>query len=76
MPLALMLNGQPRTFNELEPEASLADLVAALGLKADRIAVEWNGAIVARAGWPGARLNPGDKLELVHFVGGGSTPLC
>ncbi|MGB6110813.1 MAG: sulfur carrier protein ThiS [Acidobacteriaceae bacterium] len=40
-------------------------------LKADRVAVERNGDIVARATWADVRLEDGDKLEVVQFVGGG-----
>jgi thiamine biosynthesis protein ThiS len=36
------------------------------------VAVEHNGEIVARAGWGEAVLGEGDRLEVVHFVGGGS----
>lgn len=71
MPLTLILNGQKRTFEELAASANLADLVAALGLKADRIALELNGAIVARNAWGDLPLKDDDRLEMVHFVGGG-----
>ena len=65
------INGQPRDFPQLAPGAHLGDLVAALGLKGDRIAVEYNGAIVPRSEWSGTALADEDKLEIVHFVGGG-----
>jgi sulfur carrier protein len=68
MGLSVMLNGQVRKFEA----ATLSELVAELGLKADRVAVERNGEIAARADWAGVRLAEGDKLEVVHFVGGGS----
>ncbi|MHB1022961.1 MAG: sulfur carrier protein ThiS [Acidobacteriaceae bacterium] len=69
--LSLVLNGQNRNFAELTEGATLDQLVTALGLKGDRVAVEHNGEIVPRADWPKAKLTTGDKLELVHFVGGG-----
>ena len=72
MALRLLLNGQPRTFDDLAPGASLADVVQALGLKADRVALEWRGEIVARARWAECQPDVDDKLEAVHFVGGGS----
>jgi len=50
---------------------SLSDLVAQLGMKADRVAVELNREIVPRGQWADTQLNDGDKLEIVHFVGGG-----
>jgi thiamine biosynthesis protein ThiS len=35
------------------------------------VAVEHNGEIIPRAVWAGTILQPGDRLEVVHFVGGG-----
>jgi sulfur carrier protein len=74
MPTALTihLNGQPRTFEELTSPSDLASIIATLGLKADRVAVEHNGEIVPRTQWPQAPVTAGDRLEIVHFVGGGS----
>ncbi|SFS16127.1 sulfur carrier protein [Granulicella pectinivorans] len=72
MPLTLTLNGQNRTFEGLVPDSNLAELVDALGVKGDRVALELNGEIVSRARWAEASLANGDKVEMVHFVGGGS----
>jgi len=71
MPLSLVLNGQPRTFDTLQNSATLDRVIAELGLKGDRVAVEHNGEIVPRAAWPQTTVNAGDRLEVVHFVGGG-----
>lgn len=71
MSLTLILNGQSRAFATLAESASLEELIGELGLKGDRVAVEHNGAIVPRAGWGETALNGGDRLEVVHFVGGG-----
>ncbi len=71
MAMTVILNGQQKVLPELSAGATLADAIAALGLKADRVAVEWNGGIVARESWVSAKLADGDKLEIVHFVGGG-----
>jgi sulfur carrier protein len=71
MPLTLVLNGQSRIFATLSMSATLDQLVAELGLKGDRIAVERNGTIVPRANWSQTTLAEGDRLEVVHFVGGG-----
>jgi thiamine biosynthesis protein ThiS len=51
---------------------NLGALVEQLGLKADRVAIELNREIVSREQWPETRLHDGDRLEIVHFVGGGS----
>ena len=48
-----------------------ASLVDHLGMKAHRVAVELNLEIVARTNWTSTGLKDGDKLEIVHFVGGG-----
>jgi thiamine biosynthesis protein ThiS len=66
-----VLNGQLREFPQLGAPAHLLDLVADLGLKGDRVAVEHNGNIVPRAEWANTGLQDGDRLEIVHFVGGG-----
>ena len=71
MALKVMLNGVERTLDQLEPGADLLQVIGALELKADRVAVERNGQIARRAGWAGIRIEAGDKLEVVHFVGGG-----
>lgn len=66
--MKLRINGEERTFPDL---ASLDALLAQLGMKADRVAVELNREIVARAKWSETPLRDGDQLEIVHFVGGG-----
>jgi sulfur carrier protein len=71
MALMLRLNGSEREFAGLEAGANLAMVIAELGLKADRVAVEWNGEIAPRDTWGSAQVASGDKLEVVHFVGGG-----
>ena len=51
---------------------TLAQAIAAMDLKGDRIAVEHNGQIVQRAHWAETAVSSGDRLEVVHFVGGGA----
>ena len=65
------MNGQSRTFAALAESASVEALIAELGLKGDRVAIELNRDIVPRAKWAETLLHEGDKLEMVHFVGGG-----
>ncbi len=64
----LTINGEQRTFGELP---TVAALVEALGMKGDRIAVELNHDIVPRTRWSETTIREGDRLEIVHFVGGG-----
>ncbi|MEI9980450.1 MAG: sulfur carrier protein ThiS [Edaphobacter sp.] len=72
MALTVVLNGQTREFEGLEAKASLEQILGELGVKGDRVAVEWNGEIVPRALWTGTMVGEGDRLEVVHFVGGGT----
>jgi thiamine biosynthesis protein ThiS len=74
--LTLTLNGQARELHGVDEGAALEAVIAALELKADRVAVEWNGEIVTRAKWGATAVRSGDKLEVVHFVGGGSAQAC
>jgi len=67
----LVINGQPREFPSLSVASSLADLVDSLALKGDRVAIEHNGVIAARTTWTSTPVTEGDRLEIVHFVGGG-----
>lgn len=69
--MQLVINGQTREFVDLATFAKLSDLITILGLKDDRVAIERNGEIVSRASWAETPLHSGDKLEIVHFVGGG-----
>jgi thiamine biosynthesis protein ThiS len=66
--MLLYINGAEKHFAD---GLSLTALVAELGMKGDRVAVELNREIVARAQWDETTLRDGDKLEIVHFVGGG-----
>ncbi len=69
--MRLVINGEERDF--AESELTLASLVELLGMKSDRVAIELNRDIVARDRWPEVRLATGDRLEIVHFVGGGKS---
>ena len=66
--MQLRINGESRDFPD---GLTLAALIQQLGMKADRVAVELNLEIVPRTNWADTHLKDGDKLEIVHFVGGG-----
>ena len=68
--MTLTINGESREFASI---STLSDLVAQLGMKPDRVAVELNRELVPRDHWPTTKLSQGDKLEIVHFVGGGNS---
>lgn len=72
MALRVTINGQPREFSTLASPVTLAELIVSMELKGDRVAVEHNGEIAPRASWAEASVVTGDRLEVVHFVGGGS----
>jgi sulfur carrier protein len=65
----LTINGEIRA---LAPAETVAALVEQLGMKSDRVAIELNREIVSREQWAQTPLKDGDRLEIVHFVGGGS----
>jgi sulfur carrier protein len=67
----LQINGEQRDFDALPGPFTLAVLLETLAMKADRVAVELNLDIVPRDRWSITQLHEGDKLEIVHFVGGG-----
>ena len=64
----ITVNGEKKDF---APGATLADLVAQLGLDPARLAIELNRAIVKRDLWNTATFEPGAEIEIVQFVGGG-----
>ena len=67
--MKLVINGEDRSFDS---PLTLAGLVRHLGVKTDRVAIELNRDIVPRDRWDQTQLADGDRLEVVHFVGGGS----
>ncbi|WP_174300117.1 sulfur carrier protein ThiS [Caulobacter sp. S45] len=66
--MRLVLNGEPREF---ERASTVAALVEALGLDTRTVAVERNLEIVPRSLYLATGLSDGDRIEIVHFIGGG-----
>ena len=66
--MRIELNGESRDVPE---RLSLDALVAHLQLAPERLAIELNRAVIRRADWPSTLLSEGDRVEIVHFVGGG-----
>jgi sulfur carrier protein len=62
------LNGEHRNF---PPQTTLLDVVRALNLEPERVAIELNRAIVKRELWSGTTVAGGAEIEIVQFVGGG-----
>jgi len=66
--MRLTVNGETR---EAPDSATLAELLACLGIDGRRVAVERNREIAPRSQWGEIALAEGDALEIVQFVGGG-----
>jgi sulfur carrier protein len=66
--MRLTLNGEDRSFDRI---GDVAALVRALGLDGRKIAVERNLQIVPRSAYSATALAEGDRIEIVHFIGGG-----
>lgn len=64
----ILLNGEPRS---LTPPIALADLLQLEGLAERRVAVEINGQIIPRGQHASHQLDEGDRVEIVHALGGG-----
>jgi sulfur carrier protein len=66
--IEIIVNGE---HYQVTQGASVADLINRLDLAPQRLAIELNLSILPRARWDETKLQPGDKVEIVHFVGGG-----
>jgi thiamine biosynthesis protein ThiS len=69
MQVEVVINGERRNVPD---GLNLETLLDYLELRRDRVAVELNRSIVKRESWSDHPVRPGDRLEIVHFVGGGS----
>ena len=69
--MKIYLNGEPR---EVPENLNLLQLLEWLKLPGDRVAVERNREIASRSTWAETLIQPDDRLEVVHFVGGGRGP--
>ncbi len=66
--MRLTINGEAR---ELSAPTDVAGLVVGLGLDPRKVAVERNLEIVPRSLYAQTALEDGDRIEIVHFIGGG-----
>lgn len=64
----LEINGEKRTF---DVPHTIQTLLAELALKPEQVVIEHNGTIPDRSGWQDIWIKPGDRLEIVRFMGGG-----
>lgn len=70
--LQVQINGETK---EIPEGLTLSGLAAQLSLAPERIAIEHNQQVVRRNAWPSTIIADGDRIEIVHFVGGGSQRL-
>ena len=66
--MQIKLNGEPQDVSE---GTTLLALIEQLSLAPERLAVEFNREVLRRASWDSTTLSEGDRVEIVHFVGGG-----
>ena len=66
--IRIVVNGETR---EVPEGLGVSGLVSHLGLPLDRVAIERNLEILPRSQWLTTAVQPGDKYEIVHLVGGG-----
>jgi thiamine biosynthesis protein ThiS len=66
--IEIVVNGERR---EAKTGATVSDLLQTLGLQAGRVAIERNLEILPRPSWGETQVEPGDRYEIVQFVGGG-----
>ena len=66
--ISIVVNGEKR---EAQPGAMVTDLLITLGLESGRVAIERNLEILPRPAWTQTIVEPGDRYEIVQFVGGG-----
>jgi thiamine biosynthesis protein ThiS len=66
--MRVFVNGEQKHF---ETAVSLSELITQLDLPVPRIAIELNREVVRRSDWGSTMLRDDDRIEIVHFVGGG-----
>ena len=66
--LQIVVNGESRAATA---GATVIDLLGELGLQPGRVAIERNLEVLARSKWAETQIAPGDRYEIVQFVGGG-----
>ncbi len=66
--MTITINGEKK---EIKTEVNLGKLLENLSLPSERIAIELNKAVVRKKDWESITVKDADKIEIVHFVGGG-----
>lgn len=66
--MKILINGETK---ELSSELNLSELLKHFSLPSERVAIELNKEVVRKKDWELVKIAEGDKLEVIHFVGGG-----
>ncbi|HEY8561886.1 MAG TPA: sulfur carrier protein ThiS [Pyrinomonadaceae bacterium] len=66
--MKVFINGETR---EIARQFNLLELLQEFSLPSERIAIELNEQVVRKKDWESILVNDADKIEIVHFVGGG-----
>ncbi len=66
--MKVFINGETK---EIQQEINLSQLLEQLSLPSERIAIELNKEVARRKDWVNIQIKDADKIEIVHFVGGG-----
>ena len=67
----MTVNGEQFELSEMR-SAGILDLLGHYNLNKDRVAIEINGSIVKKSEYESIVLKNSDKVEIIHFVGGGA----
>lgn len=66
--MKVFINGETK---EISKQVNLLELLREFSLPSERIAIELNREVVRKKDWESILINDADKIEIVHFVGGG-----
>jgi thiamine biosynthesis protein ThiS len=66
--MKVLINGETK---EISNQLNLSELLKHFSLPSERIAIELNKEVVRKKDWENIKIAEGDKLEVIHFVGGG-----
>lgn len=66
--MKVFINGETK---EITKKVNLLELLGEFSLPSERVAIELNKEVVRKKDWESIYVNDADKIEIVHFVGGG-----
>ena len=66
--MKILLNGETK---EISKQVNLLELLKEFSLPSERVAIELNKQVVRKKDWENILVNDADRIEIVHFVGGG-----